>query len=116
MCAQLAIRAGMLSTVEMLHHRGFGVMTSEPLLTLMSTPWGIPYLMAMIIALDLFHDTWFYFAHRLLHWPYFMKRIHYMHHQSRVPSSFSGYRYTLVFPSCPLKTPLPHTASLQQAP
>ena len=82
----------MLTLVEILHRKGYGVLTDEPLLSALSTPWGITCVMAMVISLDLFHDTWFYFAHRLLHRPYLMKRVHYMHHQSKVPSAFSGYR------------------------
>jgi sterol desaturase/sphingolipid hydroxylase (fatty acid hydroxylase superfamily) len=82
----------MLTLVEILHRKGYGVLTDEPLLSVLTTPWGITCGMAMVISLDLFHDTWFYFAHRLMHHPYLMKRVHYTHHQSKVPSAFSGYR------------------------
>ena len=84
----------MLAAAEVLHQTGYGVLSDEPLFSALSTPWGLACIMAMVITLDLFHDTWFYFAHRLLHHPYLMKRVHYMHHQSKVPSAFSGYRYT----------------------
>lgn len=88
----VAIRAGMLATAERLHQKGYGVMSNEPLDVALGSPWGVAYVVAMIVALDVFHDTWFYFAHRLLHHRYLMKRVHYMHHQSSVPSAFSGYR------------------------
>ena len=83
----------MLAAAESLHHKGYGVMSSESLASSLSSPLGLLYVMAMIISLDLFHDTWFYFAHRLLHHRYLMKRVHYMHHQSTVPSAFSGYSF-----------------------
>ena len=83
----------MMAAAEGLHQRGYGVMRSDPLLSLLSSPWGVLYVMVMVIALDFFHDTWFYFAHRLLHHRYLMRHVHYMHHQSRVPSAFSGYSF-----------------------
>jgi len=89
----VAIRAGMLATAERLHQKGYSVMSNEPLDIALGSPWGVAYVVAMIVALDVFHDTWFYFAHRLLHHRYLMKRVHYMHHQSNVPSAFSGYRF-----------------------
>ena len=34
-------------------------------------------------------DTWFYWTHRLLHLPWFWKRVHYLHHQFSEPTAFA---------------------------
>ena len=89
----VAIRAGMLAVATWLHNQGYGVLSDDTLSGALRSPLGVARLVGVVVTLDLFHDTWFYFAHRLLHRPYLMKRVHYMHHQSRVPSAFSGYSF-----------------------
>lgn len=39
------------------------------------------YVIATVAALDVLHDTWFYWTHRLLHWRPLYRKIHYMHHR-----------------------------------
>lgn len=34
-------------------------------------------------------DTWFYWTHRLLHLPWFWKKVHYLHHQFTEPTAFA---------------------------
>lgn len=34
-------------------------------------------------------DSWFYWTHRLMHVPWFWKRIHYLHHQFTEPTAFA---------------------------
>lgn len=47
-----------------------------------STIWEIIYLPASLLLCLLFHDVFFYFSHRLLHVPFFLKYIHRYHHKS----------------------------------
>jgi hypothetical protein len=42
--------------------------------------WGV---VGTVIVLDLLHDAWFYWTHRLLHTKGLYRRVHYMHHESR---------------------------------
>ena len=46
------------------------------------------YLLACWVALDYLHDAWFYWTHRLLHHPWLLRRVHYVHHQSTVPTAY----------------------------
>jgi ring-1,2-phenylacetyl-CoA epoxidase subunit PaaE len=46
------------------------------------TQYGLAYLVFSTFFLHLLGDTWFYFAHRLLHHPKVYKYIHAVHHQS----------------------------------
>ena len=46
------------------------------------TQYGLAYLVFNTFILHLLGDTWFYFAHRLLHHPKIYKYIHAVHHQS----------------------------------
>ena len=41
----------------------------------------VVYLVLTVAALDLLHDAWFYWAHRLLHWQPLMRHVHYLHHR-----------------------------------
>lgn len=44
-------------------------------------------------ALDVLHDAWFYFTHRLLHSKKLYRRVHSLHHESTVPTAFTGYAF-----------------------
>ncbi len=46
-----------------------------------------------VFILDVLHDTWFYWTHRLLHNKVLYKWVHRMHHESRVPTAFTGYSF-----------------------
>lgn len=89
----LSIKAATLLIGETLHRAGWGVMQDISLQEKISTPAGIASMLACVLLLDIYHDTWFYFSHRLLHRPWFMKNVHWMHHQSTVPSAFTGYSF-----------------------
>ena len=41
----------------------------------------------------LFHDTWFYWTHRLMHHPKLYKYVHKVHHQSTDPSPFAAFSF-----------------------
>lgn len=49
-----------------------------------------------LIGLILFHDTYFYWTHRLLHKKPLFKFIHKVHHDARSPTTFTAYRYTAI--------------------
>jgi lathosterol oxidase len=85
----LAIKALCVWGGQALHSCGYGQMYDGPILP----SWGavdVLQLGATVLALDFFHDTWFYFVHRWLHTRTMMRYVHYMHHESRVPSAFTG--------------------------
>ena len=42
-------------------------------------------MVATVAALDVLHDAWFYWTHRLLHWRPLYRHVHYIHHR-RAPS------------------------------
>ena len=46
-------------------------------------PGGIVSLIGTVVLLDMLHDTWFYWTHRLLHMKVVYRNVHYMHHESR---------------------------------
>ncbi len=46
-----------------------------------------------IIALTIWNEIHFFIVHRILHLRFFMRHIHYIHHQSRVPTVYSVYSF-----------------------
>lgn len=70
----LAIKALCLWGAHALHTCGWGIMSDGPILA----SWGVVDLLkaaATVLALDFFHDTWFYFVHRWLHTPTMMRYV-----------------------------------------
>lgn len=51
--------------------------------------WVIP----QIIVLFLWNEIHFYLCHALLHTPFIMRRIHWVHHHSKEPTVFSTYSF-----------------------
>ena len=43
--------------------------------------WQVLYIVASVAALDVLHDAWFFWTHRLLHWRPLYRHIHYIHHR-----------------------------------
>ena len=89
----LLIKSYTLFAAEWLHYKGYGVMDNRGLAEVAKSPSGLLQVLAMVALLDLFHDTWFYFTHRLLHSRWMLRNVHYMHHQSTNPSAFTGYSF-----------------------
>jgi Delta7-sterol 5-desaturase len=52
--------------------------------------WYIPVSLALTI---LIHDTYFYFAHRLMHHKLFFKKFHAVHHYSTNPSPWAAFSF-----------------------
>lgn len=46
-----------------------------------------------LFVLNIWNEVHFFVVHRMLHLPFFMKRVHYIHHQSVVPTTHSVYSF-----------------------
>jgi sterol desaturase/sphingolipid hydroxylase (fatty acid hydroxylase superfamily) len=54
-----------------------------------SKSWAYFFLSVLLVMAV--HETYFYWAHRLLHWRPLFRRVHRVHHLSRTPTSWAGY-------------------------
>lgn len=52
--------------------------------------WWLP---ASVFVYLFFHDTWFYWTHRLMHVPQVYKRMHAVHHASREPTAWAAMSF-----------------------
>ena len=52
--------------------------------------WWLP---ASLLIYLLAHDTWFYWTHRLMHRPWWYKRMHAVHHASRPPTAWAAMSF-----------------------
>lgn len=55
--------------------------------------YGWLWFFSSIILMALFHDTWFYWIHRLMHHPKIFQHVHLVHHQSTNPSPWAAYAF-----------------------
>jgi lathosterol oxidase len=46
-----------------------------------------------LILLNIWNEIHFFFVHKLMHVPFFMKNIHKIHHRSRIPTVWSVYSF-----------------------
>ena len=88
--APIAVKAGIFSLVEWLERQGWSWLYSGPLDTSLR---GWAYIALCVFLLDYLHDAWFYWTHRLLHVPFLYRHVHFIHHESREPTPFSGYSF-----------------------
>lgn len=65
-----------------------------PIYTEIAT-YGLTYLIFSTVVLIVAHDTWFYWSHRLLHYPPLFRRFHRLHHKSHNPTPFTSYSFDL---------------------
>ena len=86
------VKALVLTVSDELGRRGLNLMYSGPISSLPA----LLYVLLSILLMDILHDTWFYWTHRLLHWGPLYRAVHYMHHESRIPSAYSGYSFHVV--------------------
>jgi sterol desaturase/sphingolipid hydroxylase (fatty acid hydroxylase superfamily) len=54
---------------------------------------SVPYYIATTIFVILFHDTYFYWVHRLMHHPLFYERVHKVHHLSKDPTPWASFAF-----------------------
>src|SRR5690554_5043569 len=54
--------------------------------TVFNVIWGV-------VLLTLWNEVHFYLVHRLMHSKFFMKRVHYIHHRSKIPTVYSVYSF-----------------------
>jgi sterol desaturase/sphingolipid hydroxylase (fatty acid hydroxylase superfamily) len=52
--------------------------------------WWLP---ASLLVYLLLHDSWFYWTHRLMHRPWWFKRMHGVHHDSRPPTAWAAMSF-----------------------
>lgn len=45
------------------------------------------------VVLFFFHDAYFYWIHRLMHWPVLFRSVHLVHHKSTNPSPWTAYAF-----------------------
>lgn len=53
--------------------------------------WG--YFLFTVVAMIILHDTFFYFAHRLMHHKFIFKIVHKVHHNSTNPSPWAAFSF-----------------------
>jgi Delta7-sterol 5-desaturase len=52
--------------------------------------WYLPLSVFLYLAV---HDTWFYWTHRLMHEPWWFKKAHAVHHDSRPPTAWAAMSF-----------------------
>lgn len=77
-----------LGVIELIQ-RGETRMYTDP------AAYGWWYLIVAIPLLLVLHDTYFYWAHRLMHHPILFRQVHRVHHLSRTPSSWAAYSFSV---------------------
>ena len=60
-----------------------------------SPEYGWWYFVVSTLALIVLHDAWFYWSHRLLHYPPLFHRLHRLHHRSHNPTPFTAYSFDI---------------------
>jgi sterol desaturase/sphingolipid hydroxylase (fatty acid hydroxylase superfamily) len=54
---------------------------------------GWAWLLASLPLMIVWHDTWFYWTHRLLHTRWALRHVHGVHHRSRQPTPWAAYAF-----------------------
>ncbi len=86
-----------LSTVFIFALIGTGIVTAQQtgytqIYTDISE-YGVLYMLGSFVLMVLIHDTYFYFAHRLMHHPKIFRHVHLVHHRSTNPSPWAAYSF-----------------------
>lgn len=55
--------------------------------------YGMAYYWLTIVLMFFIHDTYFYWMHRLMHYPKLFKHVHLIHHKSTNPSPWTSYAF-----------------------
>ncbi len=83
----LFIFAAMATGSVWLGKLGYTKVYLEPL------KYGVPYLFVSFVLLTIWHETWFYWAHRVMHSKLLFKHVHAVHHRSTNPSPIAAYSF-----------------------
>lgn len=59
--------------------------------TLLPNTWL--HVITGLLILNVWNEFHFFVVHRIMHLPFFMKNVHYVHHQSKVPTVYSVYSF-----------------------
>lgn len=73
-----------------LHRAGFGKLY----LDISERGWA--YFFGSVAMVIFLHDTYFYWLHRLLHLPFFFRKIHFVHHRSVNTTTFTAFNFHLL--------------------
>lgn len=57
--------------------------------------FGLVYFIVSTILSIIVHDAYFYWAHRIMHYPKLFRLLHRLHHKSYNPSPFTSYSFDL---------------------
>jgi Delta7-sterol 5-desaturase len=55
--------------------------------------YSLPYLVASLVGMVLFHDAYFYWTHRLIHHRVLFRWVHHVHHKSLRPTAWATYSF-----------------------
>ena len=69
-----------------------------------------------ILILTIWNEVHFFIVHRIMHIPFFMKHVHFIHHRSRVPTVYSVYCFHWLEASLLSTVPLTITIFIPFAP
>jgi len=53
----------------------------------------IPQFLIGLLILNIWNEIHFFIIHKMMHIPFFMKKVHKIHHQSYIPTVYSVYRF-----------------------
>lgn len=81
--ASVAVLIRMAINSELLHTKVYRTFSEH----------SLGYYIATTIFVILFHDTYFYWMHRLMHHPLFYERIHKVHHLSKDPTPWAAFAF-----------------------
>ena len=86
-----------MSTVLIFSLVGFGLFTAEhsgiTLIYHKIEEFGIWYLIFSLLVMIVYHDFYFYWTHRLMHYKLFFRHVHKVHHESTNPSPWAAYSF-----------------------
>lgn len=89
----LFVKTTYMYLIERLEPHGYTLLYRQP-----ANSWmHVAYMVASIVALDAYFDSYFYFGHRMQHvnkWLY--KNVHAVHHWDVCPRAISGYSFHII--------------------
>lgn len=69
--------------------RGMGIFKIYPSIS----DFGWVWYFTSFIVLGLWHETYFYWIHRFMHWGPIYRHVHHVHHLSREPTPFTAFAF-----------------------